>query len=154
MQKQIIGQKNQWTLLEQVGKGDAGEVYKVTSPDHSIIAVLKRPSRNATGGSIIRQAVQIENEGRILAILNGIQIKQNKFNLLTPLLLDESDPKTTNTSKYFIISQQAEGESLSELLSKARIKRNVFPRELLLKVITSLFSLFENIHLKGVLWND
>ena len=65
MPRIINGRHFQWQLLEQVGKGDAGEVLRVKSQPEGLMGLMKRPVQNASGGTILRQAAQIENEGNI-----------------------------------------------------------------------------------------
>jgi len=60
MPRTINGRQFQWQLLEQVGKGDAGEVLRVQAQPGGLTALMKRPVQNAPGGTILRQAVQIE----------------------------------------------------------------------------------------------
>ena len=78
--------------------------------------VLKRPLQNVSGGTIVRQAVQIESEGQILKQLGGVEARRNGLQIHTPLLMDESIQGTSRTSNYFIISEQVQGESISSLL--------------------------------------
>jgi len=154
MTRLIKGKNLTWEKQDLVGKGDAGEVYHVTSGKPQLSAVMKCPAKVATGGTIMRQASQIENEGRILEMLDGLGWSGKRFTLLTPKLLDESNPGTSQTAAYFIISQQAGGDSLEELLRQAQHDGKPLSHRLLLKIISAMFQLFELIHAKDILWND
>lgn len=154
MGRSIRGKNFTWEKQSLVGKGDAGEVYLVTSSKPPLSAVLKCPAKVATGGSIMRQASQIENEGRILTLLDGLEWSGRRFKLITPKILDESIPGTSQTAAYFIISQQAGGDSLEELLRQAQRDGKPLSHRLLLKIISAMFQLFELIHTKNILWND
>jgi serine/threonine protein kinase len=154
MGRTIRGKNFTWEKQNLVGKGDAGEVYLVTTKKPPLSAVLKCPAKVATGGSIMRQASQIENEGRILTILDGLDWSDNRFTLITPKILDESIPGTSKTAAYFIISQQASGVSLEDLLKQAQYNGKPLSHRLLLKIISAMFQLFELIHAKNILWND
>ena len=79
MAKVYSGIKNNWLVLEQIGKGDAGEVFLVESKDKTLQGILKRPLQIATGGTIIRQASQIETEGEILFALAYIIFEKPLF---------------------------------------------------------------------------
>lgn len=56
-------------LLNVIGKGDAGEVLRVQTELNTESGVMKRPVQNVSGGTMIRQALQIENEGKVLGLL-------------------------------------------------------------------------------------
>ena len=66
------GQQRAWDMFDKLGEGDAGEVYRVKSIMDRRPAILKRPRRNAFPSDIIRQATQIEREGRVLRILERL----------------------------------------------------------------------------------
>ena len=154
MPRTINGRQFQWQLLEQVGKGDAGEVLRVQAQPGSLTALMKRPVQNASGGTILRQAVQIENEGQILASLNGLDASRNGLLVHTPLLLDQSIPGTTQTASLFIVSEEVPGVAISSLL-KQRLQEDVsLSHVLMLRVLSGLFLLLERVHERGIAWND
>ncbi len=154
MPRTINGRQFQWQLLEQVGKGDAGEVLRVQAQPGSLTALMKRPVQNASGGTILRQAVQIENEGQILASLNGLDASRNGLLVHTPLLLDQSIPGTTQTASLFIVSEEVPGVAISSLL-KQRLQEDVsLSHVLVLRVLSGLFLLLERVHEHGIAWND
>ena len=154
MPRTINGRQFQWQLLEQVGKGDAGEVLRVQAQPGSLTALMKRPVQNASGGTILRQAVQIENEGQILASLNGLDASRNGLLVHTPLLLDQSIPGTTQTASLFIVSEEVPGVAISSLL-KQRLQEDVsLSHVLVLRVLSGLFLLLERVHERGIAWND
>lgn len=154
MQKIAFGVKHQWMIQDTLGRGDAGEVLSVLSDDKSTEAVMKRPLQTGTGGSIMRQASQIENESRILARLGGIHHKQDSINLATPELLDTSPPSTSQTVAFFMVSQQVRGMALSEMIKKILKEGGQLSHLWLLTVISALFTLLNEVHRKDVLWND
>lgn len=154
MPRTINGRQFQWQLLEQVGKGDAGEVLRVQAQPGSVTALMKRPVQNASGGTILRQAVQIENEGQILASLKGLDASRNGLLVHTPLLLDQSIPGTTQTASLFIVSEEVPGVAISNLL-KQRLQEDVsLSHVLVLRVLSGLFLLLERAHDFGIAWND
>jgi serine/threonine protein kinase len=73
------GQQSDWALLKKLGEGDAGEVYLVRSqsqtpgqdPAQGSIAILKRPRKSPFSSDVLRQAAQIETEGRILKAIHA-----------------------------------------------------------------------------------
>lgn len=154
MSKVYSGIKNNWQVLEQIGKGDAGEVFLVESKDKTLQGILKRPLQIATGGTIIRQASQIETEGEILFALSGLQIQSRGNTLRVPSLLDTSITGTSKTASYFIVSEQASGISLSDLIKKDRSGVQLISQLDLLSIINALLELFNVIHSKGIFWND
>lgn len=154
MPRTINGRQFQWQLLEQVGKGDAGEVLRVQAQPGSLTALMKRPVQNASGGTILRQAVQIENEGQILASLNGLDASRNGLLVHTPLLLDQSIPGTTQTASLFIVSEEVPGVAISSLL-KQQLQEDVsLSHVLVLRVLSGLFLLLERVHEHRIAWND
>ena len=143
-----------WTLLKKIGSGDAGEVWRVEAEGSKELAVLKRPEQNVSGGTSMRQAMQIEAEGQILADLNGIDSSRNNIKIHTPLLIDQSIPGTSGTSGLFMISEEVSGVSITELLDQLRQGESAFSQVLTLKVLAASFHLLRQVHAKGILWND
>lgn len=154
MANSIRGKNYSWEKVKPVGKGDAGEVYLVRTSSLDSYAVMKCPARVATGGNMSRQAMQIEREGRILEVLNGLNWVGRTFSLQTPALVDQSMDGLERTSGYFIVSEQARGVSLDDMLQQALIFRTSISQGLLLKIIHALFQLFELTQQKHILWND
>jgi serine/threonine protein kinase len=107
------GQNRAWNLLEKLGEGDAGEIYRVESLLDRSIAILKRPRRKAFPSDIIRQAAQIEKESQILAALANHDSSGELAKV--PLLKDKSKPGTEYSDRYFIVLSPASGISLAEL---------------------------------------
>jgi len=154
MPRTINGRQFQWQLLEQVGKGDAGEVLRVQAQPGNLTALMKRPVQNASGGTILRQAAQIENEGQILTSLKGLDASRNGLLVHTPLLLDQSIPGTEQTAALFIVSEEVPGVAISNLL-KQRLQEDVsLSHVLILRVLSGLFLLLERVHARGIAWND
>ena len=154
MAKTIRAEKQNWLLIEKIGSGDAGEVWRVESETNHQRAVLKRPVQNVSGGTMIRQASQIEAEGKILANLEGVDSKRNHILVHTPLLIDKSPAGTSGTSGLFIISEEVTGKSITSLLDKLRQGHSPFSQVLTLKVLAASFQLLRQVHAKGILWND
>jgi len=67
----VQGKSYTWQLSDTpIGGGDAGEVYAVTCVEQpELTGVMKTPAQIATGGTIRRQAGQIAQEARALALL-------------------------------------------------------------------------------------
>ena len=154
MAKSVRGREKSWQLLEVIGSGDAGEVLRVRQELADQSGVLKRPLQNVSGGTIVRQAVQIESEGQILKQLGGVEARRNGLQIHTPLLMDESIQGTSRTSNYFIISEQVQGESISSLLKQLYQGEANFSQVLVLKVLGAAFELLKQVHQLGVIWND
>lgn len=117
----VSGQAKSWSLLARLGEGDAGEVFLVESLLDRKQAILKRPRKSAFSSEIIRQASQIENEGRILQALKGLRpILPRKTDLpriqvRAPELLDRSQPGTEFSDRFFIVVEKAPGIAISAL---------------------------------------
>lgn len=154
MPKTVQGRQKQWQLLEVIGRGDAGEVLTVQTDLAQQHGVLKRPVQNVSGGTIVRQATQIENEGQILKQLDGLDYKRGTVRVHTPLLLDESIAGTSATGNLFMISEQVPGISIESLLKNLQRGEGTFSPLLVLKVLAGLVSLLPKVHEKGILWND
>ncbi|MEN6531554.1 MAG: hypothetical protein ABFD17_07250, partial [Anaerolineaceae bacterium] len=141
-------------LLETVGKGDAGEVVRVQAELGGEQGVMKRPVQNVSGGTIVRQARQIENEGRVLALLGGLDIERHGQKIHTPLLMDQSIEGTSSSANLFIVSEEVPGVSVSELLRRKMQGGSPISQALVLKVLAAAFQLLQKVHEKGVIWND
>lgn len=128
----VTGQRRGWSLLEKLGEGDAGEVFLVESPLDRTRAILKRPHRSAFSTDIMRQASQIETEGKILRALAGVSINGQALHpgrtllsmraprLSAPGLLDENQPLNGFGERTFIIIERADGFDLGFLARVAR----------------------------------
>lgn len=154
MAKKVTGRKRVWQLLETVGRGDAGEVLRVQAELGREQGVMKRPVQNVSGGTIVRQASQIENEGRVLALLDGMDVERHGRKVHTPLLMDQSIEGTSNSANLFIISEEVSGVSISELLRKKMHGGSPISQVIVLKVLAAAFQLLQKVHEKGVIWND
>ena len=150
----VFGRNSHWKLGEQIGKGDAGEVLRVQTELGRTSGLMKRPVQNVSGGTIVRQAVQIENEGKVLAALNGLDARRKNLTVHTPLLLDQSPEGTSKTAALFIVSEEVRGVAISNLLKNLIQKNASFSQTLVLKVISSLFTLLAEVHARGIAWND
>lgn len=154
MPKTVQGRQKQWQLLEVVGRGDAGEVLRVQSELALEHGVMKRPVQNVSGGTIVRQATQIENEGKILKELNGLDYKRGSLLIHTPRFIDESISGTSGTANLFMVSERVEGVSIDSLLKDLQQGKGQFSQVLVLKILVGLFNLLPKVHEKGILWND
>ena len=154
MAKTVTGRKRVWELLETVGKGDAGEVVRVQTQLGREQGVMKRPVQNVSGGTIVRQARQIENEGKVLALLDGLDLERHGRKIHTPLLLDQSLEGTSSSANLFIISEEVSGVSISELLRRKLQGESPISQVIVLKVLAAAFQLLQKVHEKGVIWND
>jgi serine/threonine protein kinase len=186
----VVGQGRSWSLLKKLGEGDAGEVYLVESLLEQRQAILKRPRRSAFSSEIIRQASQIENEGRILRALNGLKpiLPRSsglpKVDIRVPLVLDQSQPGTEFSDRFFIIIEKASGfdlnflarlvhlgiAGLDEFLPEERTflkeiaDNRLYPDLILLRALTGILYMFDAIHKhagvsmetgkSGIVWND
>lgn len=154
MAKTVNGRERIWQIEELVGSGDAGEVLRVSSQPGNLQGVLKRPVQNVSGGTIVRQAGQIETEGKILTALGGVDFSRNGLTVHTPLLLDRSLEGTASTVNLFIVSEEIRGKAISTLLAERLNNGQPIPQNVILKVLSSLLILLEKAHSKGVVWND
>ncbi len=152
MARTVQGLAHTWQISDTpIGSGDAGEVYAVTRFEQpQVTGVMKKPARVATGGTIQRQAGQIAQEARALALLDGLPSGKAH----PPRLLDQAPEFTHGTANYFIISETAPGENLNVLLAAARQTGQPFPRRVIMTVLDALFDMFSRAHQAGVLWND
>lgn len=164
------GQRYRWRLVEKLGEGDAGEVYRVESLLDRKPAVLKRPSRTAFATDMLRQASQIRSEGQVLRALENIHNLLRPAHVLTPALIDQSTDEAGNGERFFIVLEQATGVDLMSLAKIAhyglqpgeleRYKltpeaaqwlemfsgRGEIAPELLVKMLAALFDLLIRIH--------
>lgn len=153
MAKTAIGRQDTWQLLDVIGSGDAGEVLRVQN-QAGAQAVMKRPLQNASGGTILRQAMQIETEGQTLAKLAGIDQRRNNLWVHTPKLLDESPEGSSRTSKLFIVSEEVSGKAISGLLRDSLMGGPPLSQVLVVRVLAGMLQLLPQVHAQGVLWND
>ena len=154
MAKKVTGREKTWHLLETIGRGDAGEVLRVRAELSAEEGVMKRPVQNVSGGTIVRQATQIETEGKVLALLNGLNLVRHGRKIRTPLLIDRSPEGTSSSANMFIISEEVTGTSISELLRRKLQEEAPLSQALVLKVLAAAFQLLQKVHEKGVIWND
>src|SRR5450830_406854 len=154
MPKSVKGQQKTWEIQEIVGEGDAGQVLRVSSDAGQILAVMKRPVQNVSGGTIVRQAGQIENEGRILEELGGLNARHAGITVTTPMLLDRSIPGTEHTANLFVISQQASGTPIDSLLKGIVRGDNVMSQVLVLRILAGLLQMLKAVHARDFIWND
>lgn len=152
MPKTVQGKQNAWQVLEVIGSGDAGEVLRVKSSTTS--AVMKRPLQSVSGGTILRQARQIEQEAQILARLAGINSRRNGLQVHSPLLIDTSPEGTSGSSQFFMVSEQITSQSISAILGQMHENSTTLSQVLVLKVLAATLQLLYAIHRMGILWND
>jgi len=154
MPKSVKGQGKTWEIQEIVGEGDAGQVLRVSSDGGKNLGVMKRPVQNVSGGTIVRQAGQIENEGRILEELGGLNARHAGITVTTPLLLDRSIPGTERTANLFVISQEASGTPIDSLLKGLVRGENVMSQVLVLRILAGLLQMLKAVHARDLIWND
>ena len=170
----VAGQEKAWTLLDKIGEGDAGEVYWVESLLEKRRAILKRAHRSAYTTDILRQASQIDREGRVLRLLASLNTSQ-EINITVPRFLDKSKAAVHESGNYFIVITPAPGFNLSELAQSVRLggyppnnstimssrtdrspeeqaflarlaRSGKFPELILLRALSGLISFLEKIH--------
>ena len=112
------GQHQAWNLISKVGEGDAGEIYTVESLLDRKAAILKRPRSTAFPSDIIRQAGQIEKEGRILSVLSRLNRPDRLVGV--PQLLDQSTPGSEYSERFFIVIERAKGFNLGYVANLIR----------------------------------
>lgn len=154
MAKNFNGEKFVWIIDEVIGRGDAGEVLAVHNKQNTISAVMKRPVQYASGGMILRQAFQIENESKILRKLSGLNIQNNQNLLITPNLIDTSLEKLAGTSGFFMVSSRVVGKSLTSILRDKRAGVISLTGQTILDILSGCFKMLTAVHEKGILWND
>jgi serine/threonine protein kinase len=176
----FIGQKQSWNLVNKIGAGDAGEVFLVESLTDSTIGVLKKPSYSSFAGDIVRQASQIEQEGKILETI--VQLNSNNNQIRTPKILDRSRSGTGLTDQFFIVISVASGFDLSFIVKSIHFghlnhqPNNQFPREkldntnqlmldriiqerkiptlILLRIIDNIIEFLETIHVNPITYKN
>jgi len=109
------GQKSGWSFLQKLGEGDAGEVFLVQSLVDQSIAILKRPLRSLFTTQVLRQANQIDLEGKFLRALGSLNINYAGVELDFPTLVDTSKQGTEFSDRLFIVISKAEGDDLESL---------------------------------------
>ncbi len=114
----VSGRRRGWTLIQKLGEGDAGEVFQVEALLDRRAAILKRPRRAAFPSDLIRQATQIEKEGRVLRGLTRLSIPSGLARI--PALLDSAKEGCEFSERYFIVMSPAPGFSLMQLARLAR----------------------------------
>ncbi len=154
MPKSVKGQEKTWEIQELLGEGDAGQVLRVSSDGGQSLGVMKRPVQNVSGGTIVRQAGQIENEGQILKELQGLNARHAGITVTTPLLLDRSIAGTERTANLFVISQEARGIPIDSLLKGIVRGDNVMSQVLVLKILAGLLQMLKAVHARDLIWND
>ncbi len=121
------GEQRAWNLLEKLGEGDAGEVFRVESLIEHEIAILKRPRRSGFPSDSIRQAAQIEQEAHVLRSLARIQTPGLFFR--APALLDKSKAGSEFSDRFFIVVSIAKGIHLGSLARIARFGLHQDPKK-------------------------
>ena len=86
----IQGQHQSWNLIRKLGEGDAGEVYLVESLLDHQPAICKRPRKSTFFSDVLRQANQINKEGKILYGLPNAMPKDQLLQLFFPVLIDRN----------------------------------------------------------------
>ena len=117
-QEVVPGIERAWTLIEKLGEGDAGEVFRVESLIEKQTAILKRPRRSAFTSDTVRQAAQIEREANILRALAGLSGRYKHVS--APQFLDQSKPGNEFSDRFFIIFSEAKGINLAALARAVR----------------------------------
>ncbi len=103
---------------------------------------------------MMRQASQIEAEGKILADLEGVDSSRNRIHVHTPPAHRQKPIRNIGHQRTFIISEEVSGISITTLLDKLRQGQSPFSQVLTLKVLAASFQLLRQVHAKGILWND
>src|SRR5512139_3375654 len=116
----VAGQQFKWSLLEKLGEGDAGEVFRVEALLGGKPAILKRPRKSSFSSDVLRQAAQIKTEGKLLAALGGISSSAWQASWSIPALLDQSPAFEGLGESFFIILEEAAGIDLITLSRLAR----------------------------------
>lgn len=184
IEETVSGCHRSWSLLKKLGEGDAGEVFLVESILDKKSAILKRPLRSAFTSDILRQATQIENEGKVLQALAEQTLSNAATHLAVPTLLDQAQPGSEYSERYYIIIQKASGFDLASLARISRFglepqdmlsqvdqffleeltRQGALPDLLILRAFMATLTLFDRIHTAplrkdqvtqaGVIWND
>ena len=113
----IRGQYQQWIIQHELGKGYSGEALLVKNDNDSREGVVKRPKQRDIQVEKVRQAIQIEREGKILSAIKNISFQGSEFQVRAIKLLDQSLPGSEQSAEYFIVQEKASGYSLIELAS-------------------------------------
>lgn len=111
----VAGRNAAWKLINKLGEGDAGEVYLVESLLEGKEAILKRPHRSAFPSEVIRQASQIDTEGKILRAMENLDLETRVGKVRAPALLDVSKTGSEFSERYFIVIEKASGFDLNSL---------------------------------------
>jgi serine/threonine protein kinase len=174
----VTGQQYKWCLLDKLGEGDAGEVYRVQSLLGGKPAILKRPRKSAFSSDVLRQAAQIKTESKLLTALSGV----TGASWSIPALLDQSPAFEGLGESFFIILEEAPGFDLmslsrlarsgmpapgnseldfflQQIASSGKLPEPILVRSLLglidmLDAIHQVVALDEGVQQYGIVWND
>lgn len=171
----VTGQKYKWELVEKLGEGDAGEVYRVEAMLKNRQAILKRPAKNAFISDALRQASQIQSEASLLKALGKLTFPTRGVDLVTPALVDQSPTADGAGERFFLVMEKAAGFDLNSLAQVTRFglldqfrvsdnsvyadflqglaKFNHLPEPLLLRALLAVIHLLATIHVSEV-WDD
>ena len=120
----LAGTNTSWSLLDRLGEGDAGEVFRVVPLLGGRTGILKRPHRSAFHGEVIRQANQIWMEGRVLEAVSEMLSSDLVEGVCVPRVLDTSKPGSEHSDRLFIVIEEARGFDLAVLMRVARFGLN------------------------------
>lgn len=171
----VTGQKYKWELVEKLGEGDAGEVYRVEAMLKNRQAILKRPSRTAFISDGLRQASQIQSEASLLKALSKLTFSAPGVDLVIPALIDQSPAADGSGERFFMVIEKAAGFDLKTLAHVTRYglldhfqtsenhiytdflqtlaKFERLPEQLLIRALLAVINLLETIH-TGEVWDE
>jgi len=130
--KTIIGKwnSNKYSVLEKIGQGAIGTVYKVKDSNGTVMAL--KISQEI--GSITREYSSMKDLGKIRCV---------------PRIYDIDDYILNNNTYYFFTMDYIEGESIKNILKR----KNTDLKEVL-KLGVILLNILEEIFKEGYIYND
>jgi len=171
----VSGKKFKWDLVEKLGEGDAGEVYRVETLLKGRQAILKRPRKSAFISDVLRQASQIQTEASLLKALGKITFPGAGTGLAFPGLIDQSTTEDGFGENYFIVIERAGGFDLKSLAQvthfglleqfrtsdnfayldflQSMAKFSQLPDQLLIRSLLAVINMLETIHTSEV-WDN
>jgi serine/threonine protein kinase len=137
----VIGQTvSHYEILEKLGEGGMGVVYKARDTKLNRIVALKFfPQRRETAS---KEGTRLLQEARAAARLNHP-------NIATVFEFDVVESPTTGDTHTFIAMEYVEGESLKSLLG-----RGALPVQHVHSIVTQLARALSVAHSKGIVHRD
>ncbi len=133
--EEVAGELPKYEVLEEVGRGNMGAVYKARQPELDRIVAIKLLPRVEIGEDLF--APRFQREAKAMARLHH------------PNILMVHEFRQTESGQYFIVMEYVDGVTLQELLRERALDRSeVFD------LMTQICDAMKYAHEKGVVHRD